>query len=282
MKKIILTIFLLISIQAFASECEYNCPSPVDNIENETIINKVTGVNFLTKKIIESLIEKELNGELNSDIKAQLTLFNVKRTKQGEFKALKLASKKILYRALSLTDFEAQSICEYNKVIYKEKKLYYPYDLPFKFSGKITNEDIQNTINSAEFQKELQRNYIKVNGIKMFEALSPQVVLKDNRAYFTIHLKTLFARINISFSAQIEAENNKIVLKDITFNSKSNIINESMSDSLTKDFNPISYQTKVLEDKHGKIDIKSAKISGDEILINGIYTIKQNYGGVNE
>ena len=116
----------------------------------------------------------------------------------------------------------------------------------------------------------------------MFEALSPQVVLKDNRAYFTIHLKTLFARINISFSAQIEAENNKIVLKDITFNSKSNIINESMSDSLTKDFNPISYQTKVLEDKHGKIDIKSAKISGDEILINGIYTIKQNYGGVNE
>ncbi len=282
MKKIITAMLLLISTPVFANECEYNCPAPADNIEDETIINKVTGVNFLTKKIIESLIEKELNSELNSDIKAQLTLFNVKRTKQGEFKALKLTSKKILYRALSLTDFEAQSICEYNKVIYKDKKLYYPYDLPFKFSGKITNEDIQNTINSAEFQKELQRNYVKVNGIKMFEALSPQVVLKDDRAYFTIHLKTLFARINISFSAQIEAENNKIVLKDITFNSKSNIINESMSDSLTKDFNPISYQTKVLEDKHGKIEIKSAKISGDEILINGIYTIKQNYGGVNE
>ncbi len=282
MKKFITAILLLISISAIANECEYNCPSHVDNIESETIINKVTGVNFLTKKIIESLIEKELNSELNSDVKAQLTLFNVKRTKHGEFKALKLTSKKILYRALSLTDFEAKSLCEYNKVIYKDKKLYYPYDLPFKFSGKITNEDIQNTINSAEFQKELQRNYVKVNGIKMFEALNPQVVLKDNRAYFTIHLKTLFARINISFSSQIEAENNKIVLKDITFNSKSNIINESMSDSLTKDFNPISYQTKVLEDKHGKIDIKSAKISGDEILINGIYTIKQNYGGVNE
>ena len=51
MKKFIIILLLLISTRAFANECEYNCPAPDDNIENETIINKVTGVNFLTKRI---------------------------------------------------------------------------------------------------------------------------------------------------------------------------------------------------------------------------------------
>ncbi len=282
MKKIIIILMLITTLSAFAEECSYICPAPPENIEKGALLSRLTGTDFLSKKIIESLITNELNKELNCNIKTDLTLFNLKRTKQGEFKSLKFKSKKIQYKALSLSDFEAESLCPYNKVIYENKKLYYPNALPFKFSGKITNEDIQNTINSEEFTKELSRNYIKFNGVKLFEVKSPQAEIKDGRVYFSIPFQTMFARIKISFSAEIEAENNKIVLKNTQFGSKSNIINESMSDSLTEELNPITYQTKTLEDKHGKIEIKSAKISGNEILVNGIYTIKQNYGSENE
>ena len=179
---------------------------------------------------------------------------------------------------LSLTDFYAQSICPFNKVVYTNKRIYFQHDIPFKYKAKITNTDIQNIIQSKEFQNELKRSSIKINGVKVFEFKQPIVEIKNNKLFFQIPVKTMFGSVKIKFYTDIEVQNDKIVLKNITFSSKSNIISDSMLEPVLTTINPISYETKSLNGKFCNIHITEAKISDNIIYINGIFIINKNYG----
>ncbi len=282
MKKIILfLIIILFSNTANADIYEVTCPN-INITENESLLNKVTGMNFISKKIIETAIEKEINEELNSKANADLKIYSVKKLKNGEFKGLKLKSEQIKYKALSLSNFEAETICQYNKVIFKNTRIYYPMELPFKYKAEITNNDIQNILTSDEFQKEINHKSIKVNGVKLFTIGTPFVEIKNGYIYFKIPLKTMFAKISISFKADLEVENNKIVLKNITFGSKSNIIDDSMMSDLIDSVNPITYKMEKFKSKFCKIHITKAKIIDDKIETEGIFIINKNYGGEDE
>ena len=274
MKKIILLLsfFLILPVQA-----NIVCPSEsVNIIEKESIINKVTGLNFASKKIVELAIESALNDEFyKSNINANLGIFNIKRLKNGEFKNLSLKSKTLRYKALSMSDFYAETVCSYNKITQINRKVYFPIDLPLKFQGKITNSDIQNVLNSHEFQKEIEK-------IKIIE--TPTVYLENGFLNFTIPIKNLFTSkpINIKIRADIEVKNNKIVLRNITFNSKSNIINNDFISYILDSINPITYEINSTTGKFCKLMITKATILGDELKADGILVINKNIGEVNE
>ncbi len=277
MKKfLIILLTLIIGLNAYAENLNIVCPNGgYDYNEKENPFNIYTGINLLSSKLIQTIIQNELSKELNSEITAQIEIFNVKRIKEGEFKKLTLKSNNLRYKLISLTDFYAQTICPYNKVIYKNKKLYYPYDLTFKYNAKITNQDITNIINSKEFQNKLKKLPISLNGINIFEIKSVNSELRDNKIHFIINIKTLLGSIKIKFSSDIEVENNKIVLKDITCHTKSNIISDTAPEILNK-INPISYQTDAINGKYCKINITEAKIKGDTIVLNGLFIINRN------
>lgn len=275
-KKLLISIFILfLSSTIYAKECEVTCPKESTQIiENDTFLNKVTGLNFASKQIAEIIIEKELKEELNSKINAKLEIFTIKRLKKGEFKSLILKSSKIQYKALFLSDFYAQTICPFNKIFYKKSRIYYPYDLSFKYKATITNEDIQNVINSPEFQKELE----KINVTKAIEIESPLVEIKNNKLFFTFPIKTFLGLIKFSFSSDIEVKNNKIMLKNISFNQKSNIINYDILSHVINNINPITYETESINSKYCKIYITNAKVTENAIKTEGIFIINKNYG----
>ena len=178
MKKIILFIalFILISPSFANSNCEVVCPTQsLKIIEKESLLNKLTGMNFLSKKIVEYAIQKELKSELNFDVQADLDIFSIKRLKKGEFKGLFFKGENLKYKAFSFSNFKAQTICPYNKIVYQDKKIYYPHNLSFKFTGQITNQDLQNIVNSYEFQKELSKATINILGVESFKVLTPKV-----------------------------------------------------------------------------------------------------------
>lgn len=280
MKKIFVFVCIFIPLLVFADDCSITCPKESIEIQkSESLLNRVTGANFASKKIAELVIQNELNDELNSNFKAKLDIFSIKLLKQGKFKGLTLKSDKIQYKAISISDFYAETICPYNQVIYKNKRLYYPQELPMKFQGSITNDDLKNIIASTEFQKELQKAQFDINGQKLFKIENPNVEIKNNQIYFKIPLKMLFASVNVKAFADIEAANNKIVLKNITFGSKSNIISDSMLIPLMSKINPISFETSAMNGKFCKIFIKKAEIIDDKINIDGIFIINKNYGG---
>ncbi len=267
-KILILLIIIVHACIVSASNCTITCPKESTQIiEKETLFNKLTGLNFASKKIAETIIEKELKDELNSKFKAQAEIFSIKRLKQGEFKSLTLQSSRI--RALFMSDFYAQTICPYNKIIYKKNRIYYPVDLPFKFKSKITNDDIKSVINSYEFQRELEKN-------SLFEIKTPSTIIKDNKIYFEIPIKTILGEFKIKFSALAEIENNKLVLKNININSKSNIINDNILSKLTDKINPIVYGINSINTKYCKIYLTNVKIIDNEIHAEGVFIINKN------
>lgn len=277
MKKLVLLFCLFLILPANARNYNIVCPSEsLSIIEKESVINKITGLNFASKKIVEVAIQKVLNDEFyKSNINADLDIFNIKRLKNGEFKALSLKTENLRYRALSMSDFHAQTVCSYNKVVQQNKKVYFPIDLPLKFEGTITNLDIQNVLNSEEFQRELK----KISILK-----TPKVVINNGFLDFTIPIKNPFSSkpLDVKFRADIAVENNKIVLRNITFNSKSNIINNDVLSPLLGTINPIAYEIDAANSKFCKLLITKAIIYGNEIKTNGVLVINKNIGEGNE
>lgn len=281
MKKIIFTLFcILISLTAYGNSCNVTCPSETMKvIEDENVFLKVTGINFLTKKIVETAIEKELKNELNSKFNADLNIFTLKRLKSGEFKNLLLTSDNFRYRAMSISDFKAETICPFNQIIYKNKKVYYPNDLPFKFNANITNNDIKNIIKSKEFQKQIQRSAVKINGFTTLEVQEPIVTIKNGQLEFSIPIRTFLSNepFIMNLNSNIEVANNKIMLKDTTFSTNSNIINIDILGGIINQVNPVAFQINSIDSKYCKIYITSAKIQGNIIKTEGIFIINKNY-----
>lgn len=281
MKKIICTLIcILISLTAYGNSCNVTCPSETMKvIEDENVFLKVTGINFLTKKIVETAIEKELKDELNSKFNADLDIFTLKRLKSGEFKNLLLISDNFRYRAMSISDFKAETICPYNQIIYKNKKVYYPNDLPFKFNANITNNDIKNIIKSKEFQKQIQRSAVKINGFTTLEVQEPIVTIKNGQLEFSIPIRTFLSNepFIMNLNSNIEVANNKIMLKDTTFSTNSNIINIDILGGIINQVNPVAFQINSIDSKYCKIYITSAKIEGNIIKTEGIFIINKNY-----
>ncbi len=277
MKKLVLLLSFFMILPVNAQNYNVVCPSEsLSIIEKESVINKITGLNFASKKIVEIAIEKVLNDEFyKSNINADLEIFNISRLKNGEFAGLTLKTKNLRYRALSMSNFYAQTICGYNKITQLNKKVYFPINLPLKFEGTITNLDVQNVLNSEEFQRELRK-------ISIIE--TPTVVIENGFLNFTIPIKNPFSSkpINVKFRADISVENNKIVLRNITFDSKSNIINNDIIAPLLATINPIAYEIDVANGKFCKLLITKAIIHGNEIKTNGVLVINKNIGEGNE
>lgn len=269
----------------YAETCEIICPVKSDEyIEKENFFNKFSGINILSKKMVEFAIETELKKELNSKFTANLEIADFSLLKRGEFKSLILKSKNIKYRALSLSDFSANTLCLNNKIIYENKRLYYPYDLSFEFNANLTNDNLQNIINSEEFHNQVNRSYIKIGGLKAFSLNQPIIEIKNNKIYFMIPVKSflLSSPVKISVHTGINVIDNKIELDEISSLSTNNIINPDIMKNILNKINPIEFKNEYINNKYCKIYIKHAKIEDNIIKINGIFIINQNYGRSNE
>lgn len=271
MKKIFVLICSLFLILFFI-------PVNAEVVENN-VANKISPFGFIAKIVVEKAIEIELKKEFDSKFNADLTVESFSKLKTGEFKSLNLKSNNVKYDALSVTDFVAKTKQIKNKIIYKDKRLYFPFEIPFDFNGVITNEDINFALNSARFKKQLDKATVKVSGTKLFSFDIPTIELKDNLMYCILPVKSLFFKnsINLHFNADVEVENNKIILKNITFTQKSNIINSEVLVSLLSNSNPISFELKKTNSKYCKLDLSKAKIIGDKIDLSGTFTLNKNY-----
>ena len=77
---------MLFFINTQSTACDIVCPVYNEtDFENENIFNNISGLNFLSKKFIEVIIQNELKKELNSEIKAKLDIYNIKSLKRGIF-----------------------------------------------------------------------------------------------------------------------------------------------------------------------------------------------------
>ena len=278
--KLLLTVLFIICTVMPAFSYDFYCPNEnkIADIKNENIINKLTGINFASEKIAEIIIENELRKSLNSKIYADLDIYSIGSMNKGEFKSLKLRSNRIQYKAFSISDFEAKTRCGYNKIIYKNKRIYYPDEMFFDYKAAITNEDIKHILNSNEFQKKLNKFPLNIKGNSVLKIRTPEIEIKNGKIYYTIPVETLLVNFVINFNSELTINNNTINLTNISPNS----IFSSITNSLTDKINPFKYEMGTLNGKYCKINITKVKISDNIINTEGIFIINKNYTENNE
>ena len=284
MKKVLVLISLFVVCSFWVQTGNFalaSCENCAKLVNKESIINKITGFGFISKNIAEAIIQKEINEELNSNVKANLEIFSVKNLRNGEFKSLTLKSKNLKYRALSATDVTVSTVKAYNKILYKNGKLHFPETLDFKFTATVANQDFENVINSIEFQNELARSTLSYRGVNGVKFETPEVYIEDGFLNFTLPISTFLIKkpINIKFKSNIEIKEGKIVLKNITFGSKRNIISSDILSPVIEAINPFVYELNSINGKFCNISVTNAKIVGDSIKVDGILRINKNYGG---
>ncbi len=281
MKKIsvFIIILLLSCLKNYAYDYDIYCKSRAETNEGKNIFGKI---NTMPVNIIEFAISKNLNKQFNGDFKADLSLFGLKRLKNGEFKKLKLESPRIEYHGMSLSSFKAESLCRYNRVIYKNHRVYFPDSLPMSFNAEITNKDLEYIVKSGEFKQKALLNGIKINGKDLIKLLEPQITVQDSKIYLKFPVKTIFSKkiTDINLTAGVKAEDNNILLNDISFLKNSNIIVIDVADYFKK--NPIAITNSALDGRFCRIYISQAEVAGNVIKAEGIFIINKDYGGQNE
>lgn len=275
MKKIffVLIPFLFLSARGFdySSYCASKSPS-------KTFFGNVmslSGANFVSRNIIESKIEDELKKETNSKFKVDIDSFFGTSILNGEFKSLKVSAKNYSYKDLFASNFNAQTICSYNKVSYDDKKLVINENVVLTYSTEITQQDLDKTVASSSYQKLLDRMSEDSFISSLFKIQNAGVKIREGRLVFKYEvlpfpkysIKGFTKPVDIVFGANLKVEDNKIQLCDFDLNS----IKTSYSSilPLINLLNPLNYEVKVDKNTKGKLEVEEIKISEGKIKVNG-------------
>ncbi len=276
MKKFLSLLIIFFCCKCYAADFSAYCLNETEMPVNKNVFEKI---NSVPKKAIETGLEKDLKKQFHSDFKIDIDMFDLTRLKQGELKRLSIASKSLQYDGMSVSDFYAATICNYNKVIYKRGRIYYPYPMPMAFTAKITNQDLEYIVNSEMFNDKVLSNGIKINGQTIFSFEKPKITIENSKVYLSIPVKPVFMKksFKVKLYADAVVEDNNILLKNISFTPKSNIMVMDVADYFGK--NPVSITNSALNGKFCKIYILKAKIDGNIIKAEGVFVINKNYGG---
>lgn len=288
MKKFFLVfvcIFMMLSSSVNAnSHCVQNyCPKEPYSLSGNLsgIASTVSGVNFLTRQLIEKLLVKVLKEELNSNFDVQLTTFSNNNLLNGKFKSLSIFGNNIERNGFHVSSVSAQTLCGFNHIKYEDEKLYFMENMVVKYSARITEDDLKKTLDSNEYLSSIKRAQIKSNGKVLAKISDVNVDIKDNKIVMSseILVPILFGEIpnRIEFSAGLNVENGKIIFDDISLeNSFLNIIT-SVLEPLSDKINPFTYKVQTKDKYDIILKVENVKITNGEIYTDGTVVIPKNY-----
>ena len=131
--------------------------------------------------------------------------------------------------------------------------------------------------NKRKLEQDIRKNLSNLLNSKYIQ--EPIVTIKNGQLEFSIPIRTFLSNepFIMNLNSNIEVANNKIMLKDTTFSTNSNIINIDILGGIINQVNPVAFQINSIDSKYCKIYITSAKIEGNIIKTEGIFIINKNY-----
>lgn len=275
MKKIILILALLVGTSCYA-ECEVQCtPSYGLTSGVSRFFSVVTGQNFLAEKIGGALIKKAVKKEINSGtIKAKLDSYSVRDLKAGKFKTIEITGKNVDAQGVFISYFYLKTLCDFNYIVDDKKgDVIVKENIPMSLNVEITEEDLNNTMNSADYKRVIEDVNKLAGGF--FEINSTCVKLKNNKMYYVIKYNLPFVRKSkeIVLTADLCVNNGKIVLANTSFAGSNSTLDINKFSKLLNYINPLDFSAKILENKEAKVSIKNIKIDDGKISMDGILTV---------
>lgn len=258
---------------AMASPCSYVCS---ENIEltsaTSRFFSNITGQNFIGEKVGESLIKKALKKNADGDFKVTLNSYSVRDLKAGKFKSLDIKGKNILVDGIYISEAEMSTLCEYNYISQDKNGDYLVMeDIPIAISAVITEDDLNKTMMSKDYQRLLNDLNTLGGAFNIFSIDSTKIKIKDNKIYYIVKIAVPFVRAT---QEVVMSANLKVVDGEIKFSDPELLNNRHEGKDLSKlasilnYINPLDFSMKILENKDADLSIRNISIQDGKILVD--------------
>lgn len=282
MKKLVLLLSLIFFTagQAFAI-CDYTsmCAQPYDlSSRSAQITSNITGMTFLTEKVVQSFIKSALKKETKEKFKVEMKSFSANDLLHGRFKLLRISGKNLEIDGVYLTSLDVQTLCDFNYVELNKKSIKFKENMIMGFSTEISDKDLRKTVQSTGYLEMLNKINLSGMGITFFKLSGADVQIKNNKLYFTINVTSPLSAIPISVivRSDVKVEEGKIVLTRFDLVNPFTVIDLSKAAYILNALNPLTFSTNILNNKNSKMRVQSVDIIGDRILIKGTVFIPKN------
>jgi len=283
MKKLILLLSLIIfsTTQAFAA-CDYStycATQPYDlSAKSGEIVSNLTGMTFLSEKIAESILKKEIKKATKENFKVELKTYSAQDLAHGRFKSLKISGKNLIIDDAYLTSFEAKTLGNFNYIDLSNNSVKFKENMVMGFNIEISNTDLKKTIQSTDYLKMLNKVNLSGMGITFFKLQGADVELKNNKLYFTINVTSpLSAKpLPVVVSSDLKVEDGNIVVTKVHLVNLYTVIDLSKATAILNILNPLTFSTDILSNKNSKMSVQTVNIIGDRIFITGNILIPKN------
>ena len=279
MKKIltVLSILLISNCSSFAA-CTYNCVAPHDmNNKFMTALSVASGLNFVSEKIAQSIIKKEFSKIAKGDkIKYNLESYSSRDLKNGIFKSLSISGENLEINGIYLSELNIKTLCDFNYVKQENNNIVFVEDLPLSLSLKVSDSDINKTMQSNKYKKVIEDiNRLGLGGIKIS---STNVEIKSNKFYYHIGISIPFIKVEkkITISADLKVNNGEIDFTNTHLSSGGVKLDLSKIDYIINYINPLDFSVKILDNKNAKVSIKNASISENIVSVDAVAVIPKN------
>lgn len=284
MKKLFgLLVGLLLGISSCFAACDTSMcaqpPYPVGGSISTTISN-ITGVNFILSKALEIAVEKELKNALGSKFDVEIYPYGGKNLIDGKFKKVTAKSKNLNINGLHISEVTAESLCDYNRFVLKDGKVFTAENFLFGYTATITSDDLQKTLLSPEYIKLLNSTTVSVNNFVMFKLFDPIAKIKNDRLYLSV--KVISPLINakgvkeISLNMGLAVNNGQIVFTDVKLNDNACANLNSLLPIINK-INPFTFKTNIMDNRNSVVKVNDIYMTSDKIVIKGVVLTPKNY-----
>ena len=279
MKKIILTILLLAAGQMTLASCDaLNCTAPYDLTSGfSRFFSHVTGQNFIASKVGESITKRAIKKEItDGKINVNLKSFSTRDLKAGRFNSLEITGKNIIADGIYISYFNTKTLCDFNYVVQDNNgDVIVKEDVPVSANVIITEDDLNNTMNSSDYKRMLADINMIGGTLNLFQIVSTSVKLKNGKMYYVMKYALPFVRKpqEIVISADLCINNGRIILANTNFVNDNLALDVHNFSRILNYINPLDFSAKILENKNARFNIQNVKISNGEIAINGRVTV---------
>lgn len=283
-KKLFLTVCLILVMMQMPVQAEisYSCsegPYPVAS-KAGNFLHTITGINFLSRKSVEKVIRSNLEKETGSDFKVDLSMFSATDLKSGKFKSLKVNSDEANIGGLFVHNLSASTQCGYNRIVFKKDAAPLVYeDFLVDFSAKITNDDLQKTLSSENYQKYLKSINLGVGKFKVLQVDKPTLQIVNNklRYSFRVTANALLSELSqdVVCDMDLAVNDGQLNLANIKINNKGFMASDAIY-KLVNRINPFKIDLEKSLNIPSHVNIQHVSFKDNAILLSGVFVAPKN------
>ena len=272
---LMLLLFLVGEACKAADYSDFRCSS--NPYAGRVSYSNIIGTNFLSEKVANAVIRKELLKESKGKYKVNLQSYNLSALKKGIFKSLEITGTDTNTDEVYASSVKFKSICDYNYIEINNKEKTTTFREPFgmTFVIKLTEDDLNKTMQGKQYAEIIRKANNIGNTYKLFNISASSVKIKDNKLYYklSVMVPLLKAKQDLVIETAVKVRGGDIMLAETNLVTESYRFDISKLDKVLNYLNPLNFSMKIFEKEEADMYIQEVTIKDGSVNIAGFATV---------